>query len=68
MGFKSPVQDRKFTAISTPNESFKGDEIDSKRMIVHVHRGKGAEDRMVPLPNTTILSLCVFLVLVRAFK
>ncbi len=25
------------------------EDIDSKRMMVHVHRGKGAKDRMVPL-------------------
>lgn len=29
-------------------------DIDSKRMLVHVHRGKGAKDRMVPLPQTTL--------------
>ena len=25
-------------------------DIDSARMLVHVHRGKGAKDRFVPLP------------------
>ena len=25
-------------------------DIDSARMVVHVHRGKGAKDRYVPLP------------------
>ena len=32
-------------------------DIDSKRMLVHVHRGKGAKDRLVPLPETTLLVL-----------
>ena len=27
-------------------------DIDSKRMMVHIHRGKGAKDRMVPLPES----------------
>jgi integrase/recombinase XerD len=29
-------------------------DIDSDRMMVHVHRGKGAKDRFVPLPNSTL--------------
>jgi integrase len=29
-------------------------DIDSDRMMVHVHRGKGAKDRMVPLPKSTL--------------
>ena len=29
-------------------------DIDSKRMLVHVHRGKGAKDRLVPLPQSTL--------------
>lgn len=29
-------------------------DIDSKRMLVHVHRGKGAKDRLVPLPLSTL--------------
>lgn len=29
-------------------------DIDSKRMMVHVHRGKGAKDRFVPLPEATL--------------
>lgn len=29
-------------------------DIDSERMMVHVHRGKGAKDRMVPLPKSTL--------------
>ncbi len=32
-------------------------DIDSKRMQVHVHRGKGAKDRMVPLPQATLEQL-----------
>ena len=28
-------------------------DIDSKRMMVHVHRGKGAKDRYIPLPEST---------------
>jgi len=32
-------------------------DIDSKRMIIHVHRGKGAKDRYVPLPYSTLLML-----------
>ena len=27
--------------------------IESKRMMVHVHRGKGAKDRYIPLPEST---------------
>jgi integrase/recombinase XerD len=29
-------------------------DIDSARMMVHVHRGKGAKDRFVPLPSSTL--------------
>jgi integrase/recombinase XerD len=29
-------------------------DIDSARMLVHVHRGKGAKDRFVPLPQRTL--------------
>ena len=29
-------------------------DIDSKRMLVHIHRGKGAKDRLVPLPEPTL--------------
>jgi len=32
-------------------------DIDSDRMLVHVHRGKGAKDRYVPLPKDTLLLL-----------
>ncbi|CAN5824337.1 tyrosine-type recombinase/integrase [soil metagenome] len=32
-------------------------DIDSKRMLVHVHRGKGAKDRLVPLPQSTLTDL-----------
>lgn len=32
-------------------------DIDSKRMLVHIHRGKGAKDRLVPLPESTLLIL-----------
>lgn len=35
-------------------------DIDSKRMLVHIHRGKGAKDRMIPLPQTTLDSLRAF--------
>ena len=32
-------------------------DIDSQRMLVHVHRGKGAKDRYVPLPQETLMLL-----------
>jgi integrase/recombinase XerD len=32
-------------------------DIDSARMMVHVHRGKGAKDRYVPLPSHTLTVL-----------
>jgi integrase/recombinase XerD len=32
-------------------------DIDSSRMMVHVHHGKGAKDRYVPLPSSTLRSL-----------
>jgi site-specific recombinase XerD len=32
-------------------------DIDSDRMMVHVHRGKGAKDRLVPLPRRTLETL-----------
>lgn len=32
-------------------------DVDSKRMLVHVHRGKGAKDRLVPLPQSTLNDL-----------
>ncbi len=35
-------------------------DVDSHRMMVHVHRGKGATDRYLPLPNSTLQSLRAF--------
>jgi integrase/recombinase XerD len=32
-------------------------DIDAKRMLVHVHRGKGAKDRYIPLPPKTLTML-----------
>jgi len=32
-------------------------DIDSERMMVHIHRGKGAKDRYIPLPDSTLLAL-----------
>jgi len=29
-------------------------DIDSQRMRIHIHRGKGAKDRLVPLPASTL--------------
>jgi len=29
-------------------------DIDRNRMIIHIHRGKGAKDRLVPLPHSTL--------------
>ena len=29
-------------------------DIDRGRMIIHIHRGKGAKDRLVPLPHSTL--------------
>jgi len=35
-------------------------DIDSQRMLIHVHRGKGAKDRYVPLPSSTLKLLREF--------
>jgi integrase/recombinase XerD len=35
-------------------------DIDSQRMLVHIHRGKGAKDRFVPLPSRTLTMLRQF--------
>jgi integrase/recombinase XerD len=35
-------------------------DIDSDRMLVHIHRGKGAKDRFVPLPPRTLTTLRQF--------
>lgn len=35
-------------------------DIDSKRGLVHIHRGKGAKDRLVPLPKSTYEELRSF--------
>jgi site-specific recombinase XerD len=35
-------------------------DIDSGRMMIHIHRGKGAKDRYVPLPETTLKLLRKF--------
>jgi len=32
-------------------------DIDSSRMMIHVHRGKGSKDRYVPLPHSTLIIL-----------
>ena len=32
-------------------------DVDSQRMMIHVHRGKGAKDRFVPLPRATLEGL-----------
>jgi len=32
-------------------------DIDSQRLMIHVHRGKGAKDRFVPLPHATLAIL-----------
>jgi len=32
-------------------------DIDSQRMMIHVHRGKGAKDRYLPLPSSTLQAL-----------
>ena len=32
-------------------------DIDSKRMMIHIHRGKGAKDRFLPLPESTLAVL-----------
>ena len=32
-------------------------DIDAERMMVHIHRGKGAKDRYLPLPSATLLLL-----------
>jgi site-specific recombinase XerD len=35
-------------------------DIDSKRMLVHVHRGKGAKDRLIPLPEMALEALRLY--------
>ena len=35
-------------------------DIDSKRMMVHIHRGKGAKDRYIPLAQSTLVLLRAF--------
>ena len=40
--------------------SLKVSDIDSKRMMIHVHAGKGAKDRYVPLPEVTLIILRKF--------
>ncbi len=35
-------------------------DIDSDRMMIHVHRGKGARDRFVPLPHRTLAVLRLY--------
>jgi site-specific recombinase XerD len=35
-------------------------DVDSQRMMVHVHRGKGAKDRYIPLPQCTLRQLREF--------
>lgn len=40
-------------------------DIDSKRGFVHIHRGKGVKDRLVPLPKSTYEELCSYWVLHR---
>jgi len=35
-------------------------DIDGQRMMIHVHRGKGAQDRYVPLPESTLQMLRVY--------
>jgi len=35
-------------------------DIDSARMLIHIHRGKGAQDRYVPLPENTLKLLREF--------
>lgn len=32
-------------------------DLDSQRMMVHIHRGKGAKDRYLPLPKSTLMIL-----------
>jgi site-specific recombinase XerD len=35
-------------------------DIDSSRMLIHIHHGKGGKDRYVPLPQATLASLRAF--------
>ena len=38
-------------------EGLKVGDVDAQRMMVHIHRGKGAKDRYLPLPESTLAVL-----------
>lgn len=58
--FRTPQNKAYFTAVYScglrllEGLNLQVPDVDSGRMLIHVHRGKGAKDRYVPLPESTL--------------